>query len=532
MEPISRRRFLAGLVASAAVGTACSGDDSSTTSSPSTPGKPGGGTDTTRSTTTAPVPDLPPGLFSLGVASGDPLPDSVILWTRLAPEPLTGGGMPDADVPVRWEVATDAGFGAVVAGGVTTATKALGHSVHVDADGLEAGAAYFYRFVVGQERSPVGRTRTAPAAGADSDRLRFLFASCQNWKDGYFTSWSHAVEEDVDLVVFLGDYIYESGKDGGGGARDHNSDEVVTIDDYRNRYGLYKGDADLQAAHAAAPWVTTWDDHEVENNYAAGIAQDPGDGIDFVARRAAGYQAYYEHQPIRVEPPDGDSLDLYRILDWGGLARFYVLDGRQYRSDQPCPGGDIVGDCPGRNVETATMLGREQEDWLGTSFASSKATWNVLANQVIFTPLPLGGSLYNMDQWDGYPAARTRLLEQMTAAELANPVVITGDVHASGVGDVSTGVAGAPVVATEFVGTSISSEFTPELIDAAEALIGGLPQVKWFDARQRGYVVCELTPDTFTTTYRAVSSIAEPEADISTLTTWLVKAGTPGAREA
>ncbi|MEJ7584381.1 MAG: alkaline phosphatase D family protein [Acidimicrobiales bacterium] len=269
----------------------------------------------------------------------------------------------------------------------------------------------------------------------------------------------------------------------------------------------------------------------MENDYAGGDAQDPTDGLDFVARRAAAYQAYYEHQPIRVDPPSGDSLELYRLLDWGGLARFYVLDGRQYRDDQPCT-GEIAPDCPDRAVDTATILGQEQEDWLAEGFGSSKATWNVLANQVIFTPLPLGGSIYNMDQWDGYPAARNRLLDQMTAADLANPVVITGDVHASGVGDVSTGEPGAPVLATEFVGTSISSTFPPELIDAAAALIGGLPQVKWFNARERGYVVCDLTPDTFKATYRVVSSIAEPGADISTVTTWRVQAGTPGAIEA
>ncbi len=524
-EPLTRRRFLTGVVASALAAACTGGDDDGDSTDGAAPRRPA------ETTTTGAVPDLPADLFALGVASGDPRPDSVILWTRLAPRPLDGGGMPSGDVPVRWEVATDEGFGRVVAEGVETAPAALAHSVHAEAGGLDPARRYFYRFTAGAETSPVGRTRTAPADGAEVDRLRFVFASCQNWKDGYWPAWRHAAEEDPDLVVFLGDYIYETGITGGNGVRRHNSEEVRTLEGYRNRYGLYKGDPNLQAAHAAAPWLSIWDDHEVENDYAGDQPDKVADAPGFAERRIAAYQVYYEHQPLRIARPGDEPAELYRTLDWGRLARFHLLDGRQFRSDQPCDtGGDVSEDCPERTVSDATMLGGEQEAWLEKRFSGSEATWNVLANQVVMTPLPFG-PFFNMDQWDGYPAARTRLLDSISSTGVSNPVVITGDIHASGVGDVSTGEPGAPVVAAEFVGTSISSDFPPEVAAAAEALVGGLPQVKWFNVRERGYVACEVTPDAFTARFRVVSTTRRPEADVATRSTWVVDAGTPGARE-
>ncbi len=526
-EPLTRRRFLAGVVASA-VAAACTGNGGDGDDAGGD-GKPTAST-RRRSTTTGSVPDLPADVFALGVASGDPLPSSVILWTRLAPRPLDGGGMPDDDVPVRWEVATDEAFDDVVADGVETATAALGHSVHADAAGLAPDRWYHYRFTAGSQVSPVGRTRTTPTATAEVDRLRFVFASCQNWKDGYWPAWRHAAEEEADLVVFLGDYIYESGIAGGQGVRRHNSEEVTTLAAYRDRYGLYKGDPNLQTAHRAAPWVTIWDDHEVENNYAGEFPQDGAPVGPFADRRVAAYQAYYEHQPMRIPPPDGGPFDLYRTLDWGRLARFHLLDGRQFRTDQPCGDEDLTRDCPERADPNGTMLGKDQEVWLGQALSASKATWNVLANQVIMTPLPLG-PFFNMDQWDGYPAARSRLLDQITSSGAANPVVITGDIHASGVGDVSAGAEDDPVVAAELVGTSISSDFPEALADAAEAVIGGLPQVKWFNVRERGYVTCEVTAEDLTARFRVVTTTREPEADVVTRSTWVVDAGTPGARE-
>jgi alkaline phosphatase D len=439
--------------------------------------------------------------------------------------------MPDGDVPVRWQVANDEGFDDLVAAGVVTARASSAHTLHVDAKGLDPDTAYYYRFTTAQWASPVGRTRTTPPADARPDRFHFLFASCQNWKDGYFTAWRHAAAEQPDLVVFLGDYIYESGPSPGG-VRQHPTDEVTTLAEYRNRYGLYKGDPDLQAAHAAAPWLCTWDDHEVENNYAGTTPQDPADTARFAARRADAYRAWYEHTPTRIKPPDdegGGSAAVYRTLDWGRLARFFALDTRQYRTDQPCD-ADLSEDCPERSAPGATILGEEQEAWLLERFEETKATWNVLANQVIMSPVPLG-PLFNMDQWDGYPAQRERVVAAMADSELANPVVITGDIHASGLGDLVPKV-GADAVGTEIVGTSISSEFPPGLVQAAQDLIGGLDHVKFFDAKSRGYVTCEVTPDALTTRFRVVSTAKERGGDISTASTWVITDGTPGAREA
>ncbi len=474
-------------------------------------------------------PNLPSGLFALGVASGDPLPDAVMLWTRLAPQPLAGGGMPAVAVPVRWQVAVDPVFARIVKEGTAVAAPVLGHSVHVDVTGLRPGAWYHYRFLVGDEASPVGRARTAPAAGA-AHPLRFLFASCQNWRDGYWPAWGHAAEEDADLVVHLGDYIYESGVSGGGAIREHNSAEIRSLDDYRNRYGLYKGDPALQAAHAACPWMVTWDDHEVENNYAALLPEDPAEAGAFAARRAAAYQAWWEHQPVRLPPARGSGLRIYRALDWGALARFHVIDTRHYRSDQACSTtSDLGQDCPDRHLPDRTLLGADQEAWLGQSLASSDATWDVLANQIVFTSMPLAGTIFNFDQWDGYPLARTRVIEQLAAAGTENPVVITGDIHAAGVADAVDEAPGSPPVATEFVGTSISSRFDPSLADAAEQLIRELPHVKYANVRQRGYVRCDVDDVEFVARFQMVESVATPTSPLTTATTWTVTAGTIGA---
>ena len=298
--------------------------------------------------------------FALGVASGDPEPDGVVLWTRLAPEPLAAdgrGGMPRRKVRVRWEVATDEGFTSVVRRGVELARPALAHSVHVEVDGLSPAREYYYRFEAGSELSPVGRTKTAPAPGADVSELAFAFASCQQYEHGYFTAYKHMAEEDLDLVIHLGDYIYEYGKNEyvapGGNVRNHvPGTEITTLADYRVRHGQYKSTGNLRRAHAAFPWVVTWDDHEVENNYADEISEDDTepdqDPEVFLRRRAAAYQAYYENMPLRRSSvPRGPDMRLYRRLTYGGLAEFNVLDTRQYRTDQPC-GDAFPADCAGR----------------------------------------------------------------------------------------------------------------------------------------------------------------------------------------
>jgi alkaline phosphatase D len=514
---VSRRRFIAGaggaLLALPLVGA----------------GRAGGGRPP-RS-----VPNLPGGLFSLGVASGDPIPGGVVLWTRLAPEPLAGGGMSEVgDVPVRWEVASDENFRRVVRAGSAMASPAWAHSVHVDVRHLRHDAWYFYRFRVADQVSPVGRTRTAPSRGR-GDHLRFLFASCQNWQDGFWPTWAFAPQEDPDLVVHLGDYIYEGGVNPAA-VRQHNSVEITTLDAYRNRYGLYKGDPALQGIHAACPWVVTWDDHEVENNYAGLLPQVPAEAPAFAARRAAAYQAWWEHQPVRLPPPSGPDLRIYRTVDWGRLARFHVLDTRQYRSDQPCGTTDFGPTCDARTAPERTLLGAEQETWLGRRLRKSKATWDVLANQVVATAMPLAGALYNLDQWDGYAAARARLLDLLTAAGTDNPVVITGDIHAAGVADLvgenPDATPGTVVRGTELVGTSISSGFDPSLAAIAEQLISALPHVRWADTRHRGYVRCDVDRQRLLARYQQVETVLQPEAPVTTGRSWVVEAGVLGPQEA
>jgi alkaline phosphatase D len=529
---MDRRAFLAGVVATAIAAGCSGGDDSDDDAGPAR------APDEAATADLPPLPDdLPAPLFTLGVASGDPLPDSVILWTRLVAEPLAeGGGMPADPVPVGWEVATDEDFDDVVAEGVTSAEPALAHSVHVDAGGLDADSGYWYRFTVGDRTSPVGRTRTAPDAGAGVDRLRFAFASCQDQQEGHWTAHEHLAAEDLDLVFFLGDYIYEDDPRPDA-VRPGRTPEPVDLAGYRLRHGEYRSDPRLQAAHARFPWVCTPDDHEVDNNYAGlheELPQDGGSGSDpeaFRQRRAAAYQAYYEHLPLRIDPPSGGDAHIYRDLAWGSLARFYVLDTRQYRTDQACGRpSDIGAPCPEVADPARTMLGDEQEAWLGDSLAASDATWNVLAQQVVMTRLALipgTDDLFNLDQWDGYPASRQRVIDRLRG--VSNPVVITGDIHLSGLGVVTqdgTEPTTDPI-ATELVGTSISSSFPAAFVDAIGAIASASPAIHYVEARHRGYVVVELTPDELRADYRYVSTTAEPRAERSTGASWRVRAGDP-----
>jgi alkaline phosphatase D len=479
--------------------------------------------------------------FTLGVASGDPLPDSVVLWTRLAPSPLNGGGMPPENFSVRWQVAADERMQRVVQRGAVVATPEFGHSVHVDVKGLQPGRTYWYQFKVGNEISPIGRTRTAPAIGSRPKQLNFAFASCSDWQNGYFTAYANMAREDLDLVAFLGDYIYEYGPLPGG-PRQHNAPEVISLNDYRNRYGLYKGDPNLQAAHAAFPWIVTWDDHEVENNYANDISEidtEPDqDRQVFLRRRAAAYQAYYEHMPLRPPYiPRGANMLLYRRLKFGNLAQFHVLDTRQYRTDQPCDDG-IKQRCPAAFAEAATMTGAKQERWLFDGLDRSRATWNVIAQQTMigqydFDPRSTPTShVFNLDQWDGYVAARQRLLGHIAQSKPNNPVVITGDIHSSWVHDLKLDFSqpSSPTVATEFVGTSISSDFPTQFIAPTQAALPGNPHTKYFEGSKRGYVRCKLTQDRWQSDFRLVDSIVTPTSGITTAASFVVENGQPGAK--
>ncbi len=461
---------------------------------------------------------LPDDLFTLGVASGDPLSDSVLLWTRLAPDPLNGGGMPDRQVPVHWEISADEAFKKVARRGTAHARPEDGHSVHVEVGGLRSHAWYWYRFRVGKSMSRVGRTRTAPAQGDGVDRLRFAFASCQNYPTGFYAAYHHMAQEDLDLVIHLGDYIYEGAPSTSGVRRHEGDGEPLTLAGYRNRFAQYKLDPDLQDAHAAFPFSVTWDDHEIDNNWAADIPQDPDrqSPEDFRRRRMAGFRAYYEHMPLRQRfAGDGASLPLHRRFSYGTLATFNVLDGRQYRSDQTCgdPFIKLNSDCPERYDPANTMLGSEQERWLLDGLAESAARWNVLANQTIVAQYDYDTSAargFNTDQWDGYPVERRRLLDRFAHGDVSNPVVITGDWHSSWVNELKQDFddPSAPIVGTEFAGTSISSACG--WARRVESALGVNPHVRYFDGDRRGYVRCEVTPEHWRTDFRLLPPSSAP----------------------
>jgi alkaline phosphatase D len=473
--------------------------------------------------------------FQLGVGSGDPTPDGAVLWTRLAPRPLEPeGGMDGQRTVVRWEVADDDGFRRVVRRGQATAAPELSYSVHVDLDGLAPDRWYFYRFSAGGATSATGRLRTAPAAGALTP-LRFAFASCQHYEAGHFTAYAHLAREELDLVAHLGDYIYE-GAGAAGRVRRHAGGELLTLDDYRRRYAQYKADPLLQAAHARCPWVVTWDDHEVDNNYAGLVGENGMESEAQVrARRAAAYQAWWEHQAVRAPRARGwEDLTIARAVDWGALARLWVLDGRQYRSDQACGDGNKVVPCADWARPARTMLGGAQERWLTDGLARSRARWQVLANQVMMAPTDFDAgpdARLSMDQWSGYPAARDRLLRAVGERAPHRTVVLTGDVHCNWVNELHAGFArpGLPRVGAEFVGTSISSggDGGPRSDYASDAMLAANPHVRWQNNR-RGYVACAVDPASWTTEYRTVPFVSRPDAPVETASRWRLTNGRPG----
>ncbi|MDK1345235.1 alkaline phosphatase D family protein [Streptomyces sp. 378] len=472
---------------------------------------------------------LPDGVFSLGVASGDPLPDGVVLWTRLAPDPLAGGGMPDRVVPVEWQLAEDPRCKKVVRAGIAQARPEYGHSVHVDVRGLRADRTYWYRFRTGGQLSPVGRTRTAPHPHSSGGSLRMALASCQNWQHGYFTPYADMLDQDPDVVVFVGDYIYESTPSATALRRHEGTGEPFGLVQYRNRYAQYRTDPDLAAMHANAPFVVTFDDHEVDNDFAGEIPQDPGKQPHdaFVARLTAAYQAFYEHMPVRATAvPTGPHIRMYRRLEFGRLARLNVLDTRQYRSDQ-------ATSQTGAQDPSLTMLGARQKRWLLNGLQGSPARWNLIASQIMMaeTDLRVGdGKLWFYDAWDGYQAERNRFLQEFR--QVRNPVVLSGDRHLTMISDLKEDYAdpGSRVVGAEFVGTSISSngdqdqdafrrEWDPRRPDN--------PHWKLLDAH-RGYHLFDVRRDRIDAQVRVVDTVRRPTATPSTLARLRVEAGRPG----
>ena len=476
----------------------------------------------------APPPRRGSELFTLGVASGDPLPDGIVLWTRLAADPLArGGGMGRVPVPVEWEIATDHAMRQVVARGVELATPENGHSVHADVRGLRPSADYFYRFRAGTSISPTGRTRTAAPHGSRLGALTFAIASCQSWADGHYPAYADMAAHAPDVVFHLGDYIYEKPIPTDGGRRRTRATpasahrECARLDDYRDRYALYKLDPNLQAAHLASPFITIFDDHEVDNNWAARIPEDDQPIPDFLARRAQAMRAWWENTPVRVaqRPRPTTTTDLYdlrayRRFGYGDLVEFSVLDTRTFRSDQANGDNDTA-----QNAATAdprrTITGTAQEKWLLDGLAASRSRWNVLAHQTTIADLARrknGTRAVSMDGWSGYEASRARILDGARERGVGNLVSIVGDIHRNVVSELrSTYSRPSLTVGVELAGTSIASGADGEDSDASDRQLKAASPHIHFGNAQRGYVLNRLTADNWEADYRVSDSIAAPD---------------------
>ncbi len=478
--------------------------------------------------------------FGLGVASGDPTSDGMVLWTRLLPE---GPGAASGPLTVRWELADDAAFRKIVRRGTATALPELGHSVHVELAGLAPDRWYHYRFLHGDAVSPTGRTRTAPAADRMPERMRLAFASCQNWEHGHYAAWHHLVQDEPDLVLFLGDYIYEytSPAHTRGLARVQTLRHATTLSDFRDRYTLYKSDPLLQAAHAACPWGVVWDDHEVQNDYAGTTGR--ADTHDFLALRSAAWQAFYEHMPLRAVSLGAQGLTLHRRLAWGQLAHIHLLDMRQHRDVQACrrPEARSAGavqpeDCATLADPSRSLLGMAQERWLDNGLAQDarqQARWSVLAQTTLLSPRAYPSGLRATDTWDGYPAARQRLLHSMAGHALRNTVLLGGDIHQNYVCRVPADARqpDATTLASEFCGTSISSR-AGTTQDKVDAIVRHNPHVLLARCEERGYGLADITPERWTTTLRAVQDPLRADSGAYTLARFVVEDRHPGPERA
>ncbi|GAB2955562.1 alkaline phosphatase D family protein [Nonomuraea fastidiosa] len=472
--------------------------------------------------------------FQLGVASGEPTPDGVVLWTRLAMNPIAldgRGGMPDRPVTVEWQLAEDENFRKIVRSGAETALPESAHSVHVELEGLRPGAEYFYRFKAANELSPVGRTLTAPAPGTRTRALNLSFTSCADYQAGWFTPYRRMAEDEPDLIAFLGDYIYEYG-DYKYPVRDQAGGECLDLAGYRLRHAQHKADPETQMAHAIAPWVVVWDDHDIENAWAGDVPEQPDP--PFLERRAAAFQAYYENMPLRrAQKPDGAYLHLYRSIRWGAVANLHLLDTRQYRDLYACTGksGTVGPDCMERFEPNRTILGSEQESWLDKELKDSAATWDLLGQQVFFMEMDWTngeGKGYSNEGWDGYVASRNRLTAAIDTYK-RNAVVLTGDVHSHWAGEVKRDYQDpeSKSVAVELVTTSVTSagDGLDEYPDTT-VLLQENPHVKFFNGR-RGYVRTRITESEMKVDFRSLARVTEPYAPAYTSGSFVIEPGDP-----
>lgn len=530
MRALSRRTFLAlGATFVAGACRASGGDASDPASTPSVPPSTPASTPTPDSPTTVPVPTttstttttIPPTTtlplaadpFVLGVAAGDPDAESAVLWTR-----LVGADLPES-VDLAYEVAADEAFTDPLTG-TATVYAAEAHSLHLT---VTVTGPSWYRFHAGGFTSPVGRVAPAPASDAATAQLRVASASCQNLEPGFYGAYRDLVEWSPDLVVFLGDFIYEyAGLPLGDPATDrrvrvHEGPEAIDLAGYRSRYAQYLGDTDLLAARAACPWLVIWDDHEVENDYAALTPEQPAEAATFAARRSAAYRAWWEHMPVRLPPPPEDATPyaINRRLRWGDLADVVLIDGRQFRSDQACGSPTLSLDPPCAEAadQTRTMLGVDQEAWLAQTFATATATWTVLGQQTVLTDLRFDGAILNYDQWDGYAPARERLLS--AAGVVERLVVLTGDIHLAGVGLL-------PGIGVEFVTASISSDGL--VSEELQPILASFETVVDAELAHRGYTRHTVTPQAWTAEYRIVGDVRDAASPITTWRTFTVDA--------
>ena len=485
--------------------------------------------------------------FTLGVASGEPLPDGFVIWTRLAPEPLDPhGGMPRRQMLVDWEVAADDGFKTIVQSGQFMAMPELAHAVHVEVSGLAPNRPYWYRFMVGGERSPVGRSHTLPALGAPLDRVRFVAAGCQYYELGYFTAWRRIAEEPIDFVFHYGDYIYE-----GAGAkfatgdnfgknppplRFHVGNELYSIDDYRVRYSQYKTDPDLQAAHAACPWFVSFDDHEIDNNWAADVDENETPQEIFATRKAMALQAYYENMPLRRSSmPVNGHIQMFRSAQYGDLLNAFFLDTRQYRSNQAyfdlaSPQGPEVF------AANRSMLGDRQEAWLFEGLAKSPSRWNLIAQQVLLmnllrTPPEGGERLSGMDTWSGYMHSRRRLLDHIDKHRPGNVVTVSGDAHLHFAGDLMQDNGDGRAISAEFSATSVTSgaDGTGDENPRVRSAMVGNAELKAITDK-RGYLLCDISRDVWRADLKILDKVTQADGKLSTYASFHVEHGSPGIK--
>ena len=479
--------------------------------------------------------------FLLGVASGSPTDRSIVLWTRLIDDNLFSSGLSNSPIEVKWEIAKDRQFTQIIQSGLSLAVPALAYSVHAEVNQLPANQWFFYRFQVGGQMSAVGRTRTLPAPSQVVEQLKLAYASCQHYEHGYFTAYQFMRTEDVDLLMFLGDYIYEYGP-GRKGVRTHDSGPLISLDDYRKRYVLYKKDQNLQAMHATCPWLMTWDDHEVQNDYAGLNPGKSGPYVsDFPARRAAAYQAYYEHMPLKssvlIEGIEGlmrgAEMRIYGDFQFGKLANITMLDDRQYRDPNICSpnaqGSAIIDpkSCPELKAPERSILGGEQEKWLINKLKNSnQSIWNVIGQPTLYAQryFPSNDQLliWN-DGWDGFPAARQRLNQALIQNQVKNVVLFGGDVHENWVSYIKADYdkQDSAILGVEFCGTSLTS--IGEGAKYIDARLSKNPHFIFAEATKKGYGIAEFTPKALTVSLRVLTNAQNEDASIETLAKFVVQ---------